>query len=309
MDLDAVADELYGLPPEAFTAVRDARAAAARSAGDRALAEKIRKLRRPSSSAWAANLLVRERPDEIKPLLQLGQALRQAHRDLDGAQLRELSRRQHLLINALSRQAGQLAKEAGHPISDDVQHEVEGTLHAVLADPSAAQTWAAGRLVKPLSPTLGFPSADDTALRRAPAARTPSTASRPAPRARGDRAADEERRRRIEGARREAADSEGELRALEDEAATAGREADEAAEHESGLQQRVGELADELKRLENEQRQARTATQKARERVRAVDRQVREARRRAESTAAQVERLGGQDPGHGRTKETKKGDV
>ncbi|GGN80963.1 hypothetical protein GCM10011579_067060 [Streptomyces albiflavescens] len=73
-----------GLPPEDFTAARDARAAAARSAGDRALAEKIHTLRRPSSSAWAANLLVRGRPDEIEPMLQLGKALRQAHHDLDG---------------------------------------------------------------------------------------------------------------------------------------------------------------------------------------------------------------------------------
>ncbi|WP_406176981.1 hypothetical protein [Streptomyces sp. NBC_00996] len=302
MNLDAVADDLYGLPPEDFTATRDARAAAARSAGDRPLAEKIRKLRRPSSSAWAANLLVRERPDEIQPLLQLGQALRQAHHDLDGEQLRELSRRQHLLINALSRQARQLAKEAGHPISDGVQREVESILHAVLADPSAAQEWAAGRLVKPFSQALGFPTVEDTAPRRAPAASTPSTAPCPAARARRDRAADEERRRLVEQARQEAADSERELRALEDEAATAGQEANEADEAENSLQQRVGEFAHELQRLQSQQRQARAAAQKARERVRVVDRQVREARRRAEASAAQVERLTAQDPGHGRTK-------
>ncbi|MFI6493997.1 hypothetical protein [Streptomyces sp. NPDC050564] len=301
MDLDAVADELYGLAPEDFTATRDARAAAARSAGDRPLAEKIRKLRRPSSSAWAANLLVRERPDEIQPLLQLGQALRQAHDDLDGEQLRELSRRQHLLINALSRQAGQLAKEAGHPISDGVQREVESILHAVLADPSAAQEWAAGRLVKPFSQPLGFPTVGDTAPRRAPAASAPSTAPRPAARAPRDPAA-EERRRLVEQARQEAADTERELRDLEDEAATAGREANEAEEAENSLQQRVGELALEVKRLQGEQRQARAAAQKARERVRVVDRQVREARRRAEASAAQVERLTAQDLGHGRTK-------
>jgi hypothetical protein len=302
VDLDAVADELYGLAPEDFTATRDARAAAARSAGDRPLAEKIRKLRRPSSSAWAANLLVRERPDEIQPLLQLGQALRQAHHDLDGEELRELSRRQHLLINALSRQARQLAKETGHPISDGVQREVESILHAVLADPSAAQEWAAGRLVKPFRQTVGFPTAEDTAPRRAPAASTPSTASRPVARARRDRAADEERRRLVEQARQEAADTERELRALEDESATAGREANEADEAENSLQQRVGELAHELKGLQSEQRQARAAAQKARERVRAADRQVREARRRAEAAAAQVGRLTAQDPGHRRTK-------
>lgn len=91
MDLDAVADELYGLRPEDFTAARAARVAAARTAGDRALAERIGKLRRPSLSAWASNLLVREQPEQIEPLLKLGEALRQAHQDLDGAQLRALS--------------------------------------------------------------------------------------------------------------------------------------------------------------------------------------------------------------------------
>ncbi|MFE9769458.1 hypothetical protein ACFYPC_33900 [Streptomyces sp. NPDC005808] len=297
MDLDAVADELYGIRPEDFTATRDTRAAAARSAGDRALAEKIRTLRRPSLSAWAANLLVRERPDETEPLLQLGEALRQAHHNLDGAHLRELSRQQHLLINALSRQARQLAKEAGHPVSNDVQHEVESILQAVLADPTAAQEWAAGRLVKPFSQTLGFPATEDAGAAAAP---TLSIPSRPAvARVRGGRQGDEERQRRIAQARQEAADTERELRAIEGEAATAAREADEAGKHESGLQQRADELADELRSLGSEQRQARTAAQKARERLRTIDRQVREARRHAETAAGRLERLGENDPGHG----------
>ncbi len=41
-------------------------------------------------SAWASNLLVREQPDEVQRLVHLGEALRQAHQDLDGEQLREL---------------------------------------------------------------------------------------------------------------------------------------------------------------------------------------------------------------------------
>ncbi|WP_432171865.1 hypothetical protein [Streptomyces sp. 1222.5] len=56
MDLDAVADELYALAPSVFTAARDESAQAARAAGDRKLAEEIRRLRRPTLSAWASNL-------------------------------------------------------------------------------------------------------------------------------------------------------------------------------------------------------------------------------------------------------------
>ncbi|MFE2631832.1 hypothetical protein ACFXDP_28475, partial [Streptomyces sp. NPDC059374] len=59
VDLDAVADELYGLRPEQFTAARNERVAAARSAGNRKLADAIGRLRRPSLSAWASNTLVR----------------------------------------------------------------------------------------------------------------------------------------------------------------------------------------------------------------------------------------------------------
>ncbi len=105
MDLEAVADELYGLRPQEFTAVRNQRAAAARKAGDRELAEQIKNLRRPTLAAWASNLLVREQPDEVQPLIELGEGLRNAHRALDGEQLRELSRQQHVLITAMSRQA------------------------------------------------------------------------------------------------------------------------------------------------------------------------------------------------------------
>ncbi|MFV0138119.1 hypothetical protein ACLGIH_34035 [Streptomyces sp. HMX87] len=64
MDLETVSDELYGLRPGDFTAARNERAKAARSAGDRELAEQIRRLRRPTLAAWAGNLLVRQQPDE-----------------------------------------------------------------------------------------------------------------------------------------------------------------------------------------------------------------------------------------------------
>ena len=126
-------------------------------------------MRKPSLAAWVSNLLVRSSPGEVEPLLRLGEGLRQAHQDLDGTQLRELSRRQHALIRALSLQARQLAKEAGHPIGESVQREVENTLRAVLADPEAAEAWAGGRLAKPLSAAVGFPSAAEGARPQRPA--------------------------------------------------------------------------------------------------------------------------------------------
>ncbi|MGW1560851.1 hypothetical protein ACWCQ1_30620 [Streptomyces sp. NPDC002144] len=300
MDLDTVADELYALRPEDFTAARQARADEARASGDRALAERIGRLRRPSLAAWASNLLVRRQPEDVEPLLRLGEALRQAHHDLDGAQLRDLSRRQHVLINALSRQARRLAGQAGHPVGDDVQREIEAMLQTVLADPDAGREWATGRLVKPFGPTVGFPAASaDATARRTPPARRPAP-SPSAPR-RADKAADEhrrrldkaadERRRRLEKARREAEQAEAELRAGQDEAAEAHRRIREAEERADALRRRVGELSEELRRLEEEQRQAGTAVSEARERARAAERRVRVAGRRAKTAAARVERL------------------
>ncbi|CAL9280232.1 hypothetical protein [Streptomyces sp. SudanB52_2052] len=283
MDLDAVADELYALRPEDFTAARASAVAAARTAGDRELAERIGALRKPSLAAWASNLLVRSRPGEVEPLLRLGEGLRRAHQDLDGTQLRELSRRQHALIRALSAQARQLAKEAGHPIGESVQREVETTLHAVLADPDAARAWASGRLTKPLSATVGFPAAAEGARPQRP---TPPEAP-----ARPDRKADEQRRRRLAEARRDAEEAERELRTRKDEAAAAGQAAEEAKRQVERLQRRVDELTGELERTRGEHQQARFAERSARERAREADRRLREADRRATTAAARLDRL------------------
>ncbi|MER6714657.1 hypothetical protein [Streptomyces sp. NPDC000877] len=292
MDYDAVADELYALRPEEFTAARAAAVAAARTAGDRELAERIGALRKPSLAAWAGNLLVRSRPGEVEPLLRLGEGLRRAHQDLDGTQLRELSRRQHALIRALSAQTRQLAQEAGHPIGESVLREVENTLHAVLADPGAAEAWASGRLTKPLSATVGFPAAAEGA---GPQPRTPAEApgrpGRKADDSRSDKKADDRQRRRLAEARQDAAEAERELRTRKDEAAAAGQAAEEAKRQVERLQRRVDELTEELERTKGEHQQARFAERSARERARDADRRLREADRRAATAAARLARL------------------
>ncbi|MFD8387957.1 hypothetical protein ACFV2N_01795 [Streptomyces sp. NPDC059680] len=306
MDLDAVADELYGLRPEEFVAARDGRARDARRAGDQALAKEIGALRRPSPAAWVGNLLVRRQPEEVRPLLELGEELRRAHRELDGPRLRKLARRQSEVIGALGRQARRLAVEAGRPVGEGVQREVEETLHAVLADPEAAREWAAGRLVKPLSSTFGFPEVGEGVLARRPALPAAAGANkraegeepggRGAERKGGEAEAREDElahRRRLNEARRAARDAEQDLDAREAEAEAAGREAEEARDRVAEAEERVQELRARLRDAEEEQRRCRTDEQEARERARRADRAVREARRHAEATAAEAERLAG----------------
>ncbi|MEU6349934.1 hypothetical protein ABZ896_11470 [Streptomyces sp. NPDC047072] len=290
MDLDAVADELYALPPGDFTAARDQRAKDARAAGNRELAEQIRRLRRPALAAWAGNLLARERPEEAERLLQLGEALRTAHRDMDGEQLRELSAQQHRLTFALARQAGELAAQAGQRISDDVRQEVQNTLHAVLADPAAAEQWARGRLTKPLSAPVGFPATSqqpDSAPAARRAARSPGEVA--------DLDSVRERRReqqeRLERARQQAADAEGQLHEREGELAAAQESQRRAEGEQQQAEQQVTDLSRQLEDAQRAQEQARQTARKAGDKTQAADRAVREARRRAEDAAAHARKL------------------
>ncbi|MER6686328.1 hypothetical protein [Streptomyces olivaceoviridis] len=311
MDLDAVADELYGLRPEEFVAARDRRVRDAREAGDQTLAKEIGALRRPSLAAWVSNLLVRRQPEEVQPLLGLGEELRRAHRELNGSQLRRLARRQNEVIGALGRQARQLAAQAGHPVGEGVQREVEGTLHAALADPEAAREWAAGRLVKPLSSMIGFPAADESLLGRRPApepkapvrgggreeeedeGRQEDKAREEAARKEKARKEDEAKAREAEEQRRrvaEAREAERDLRAREEEADSAARAVEEAGARLADVEERVRVLRERLRDAEQEQQRARAAERDARDRERQTDRAVREARRRAEKAAARLER-------------------
>ncbi|MER7616708.1 hypothetical protein, partial [Nonomuraea wenchangensis] len=78
MDLDEVADRLYGLSPPEFTAARTAEARAARDAGDAGLAREIARLRKPTVSAAAVNRAARAHPGEVAELLEVGERLRAA---------------------------------------------------------------------------------------------------------------------------------------------------------------------------------------------------------------------------------------
>lgn len=149
MDFDSVADELYALPRDEFTAARNAAAARAREqGGGREPAEQIGALRRPSTAAWLANQLVRERPEQVRALLELGVELRAAQHQLRGEELRQLSRQRHDLVQTI---VGQL-RTAGHPVSDAVSRELVNTFTAAVNSSTAARALAGGRLTTALDP-------------------------------------------------------------------------------------------------------------------------------------------------------------
>jgi hypothetical protein len=293
VDLESTLDELYALRPQEFTAARDARAAEARRAGDRELADRIRALRRPTLSAWAGNLLVRREPERIRPLISLGEGLRDAHRTLDGEQLRELGRQQHLLVGALAREARRLAAEAGQPVGESAVHEIEATLHAVLADPDAARQWAAGHLAKPLSAPVGFTGLEAGADAGAEPAARPTGTETTETTGTTDRAdpADRRRRERLDRARQDARVTQEQARESEQarEEATAALEREQAAFEEA--RERAASLARALGEAQDRQRRTESALREARDRVRRAERTARDARRRADKAGAAADRL------------------
>jgi hypothetical protein len=150
VDADPLADVaagLYALPPEEFVAARDEAAKRAGAAGERRLAAEIGKLRRPTVGAWAVNLLVRERPELVEELLELGEALRAAQRDLRGGDLRELSVQRRAVVAGLSREVAKLARR-DHRRDNLPAAEIESTFGAALADPTVAELVRAGRLTR-----------------------------------------------------------------------------------------------------------------------------------------------------------------
>jgi hypothetical protein len=333
MDADGVEDvaqRLYGLLPEEFTAARDQAAREARATGDRVTATAIAGLRRPSLAAWLVNALVRHRADEVEQLLALGEALRSAHLSLAGDEVRTLSRQRQQLIAAVGRQARALARELGHPVSDDVGQEVEQTLGAAMADPALAEAVRSGRLISPTSYAgLGTEStaAGNGGRRLTPVPSVPDdtaeTGERAGRSARGDtgtatgrgrgadqeraaehRRADEEQRREqarqreearraaeLEQARQEAREAQ---QAWEDAVATA-RAAqtrhDEAERAVAAARQRVDELQDQLSRAE-QQFAASTREERTLRRERdAADRVAELAGRAAQRARDRAERL------------------
>ena len=71
-ETEALAAELYLVPPARFVAARDALVRQAREAGHRELAGELSGLRRPTVSAWLVNLLTRHERARMESLVALG---------------------------------------------------------------------------------------------------------------------------------------------------------------------------------------------------------------------------------------------
>lgn len=146
----AAADRIYAVAPEEFVAARDR---AARDGADKQSAATVRKLRKPSVSAWAINLLVRREAARIDDALALAESLREAAESLDGQELRTLTRQRRQLTAALTTSARSHARESGVRLTSTTADQVEGMLNAAMLDPVAAQVLRTGRVLKAFTST------------------------------------------------------------------------------------------------------------------------------------------------------------
>ncbi|MGY1977859.1 hypothetical protein [Nocardia gipuzkoensis] len=273
MTVEDVAHDLYGLAPAEFVAARADRAAEAKQAGDKQLAAAIGKLRKPTLTAWAANLLARAAPGEVADLLRLGAALAAAQRKLSAERLRSLTAQRQQLVNALAKKAGALAAEHGHPVGEGVVREVGQTLTAALADPEVAERLRTGTLATAASYEGFGPSGPNLLAVPEPAA---------APRRAASRQPDDT-------ARRELADAEEALesaRATKDSAQSA---LAKATEELSGAEERVAALREELTHAEQQRQFRKSAERSAKDDLHAAQRQLDRAERRMAKAREHVE--------------------
>ena len=248
-----LADELYALPMADFTPARDA--AVKEHKADRTFAAKIKALRKPSLAAWVVNLLVRRDAPQVEQVLAVGAALREAQANLDGDELRALTRQRRQLTAAVTTQARGLAHEEGVKVTESVADQVEATLTAAMVDEGAAKAVRSGLLVASLSATgmgevdVATAVAVPEALGFAAAPREAAPIPRPELKVVPDPEADEKARA---AAARAVAEARGEVDAAREALAAAVADVDALQARALQLQAEIDELKGRIAQLESD---------------------------------------------------------
>ena len=272
MSVDAlleVADRLYAEPLGDFIAARDA---AAKAAGDKGLAARVKALKKPSLAAWAVNVLVRREAVQIDQVLALGESLRAAAESMAGDQLRALTRQRRQLTNALAETTRDLAREHDVRLTAAVVDQVEGMLTAAMLDPVAAQVVRSGLVLTAFTST-GVSEIDIEAVCAVPeavgadVAHRASATERPAPslrlvpedervRRQAARDAVDEATRALDETREELARAEAELKDLHARRLQLQGEIDELRRRLASLEDDVDTVDEDLEDAEGVREEA-----------------------------------------------------
>lgn len=241
--LEEAIDELYGVALEDFTRERSRIARELRAAGDRADADAVSKLRKPSVAAWVLNQLARRNRRDVDLLLDAGHRLRETQvAVLGGAEKEEFERARKTESDALkrlNRDAEQLLRERGAG-SAGVLKQVDDSLRAAAISPEGRELLARGRFTQPLE-AGGFDVFGALAAGAPPAPRKTTRAETRRAAREAVRAAKE----RLRDAERAAADADTKVAELR-------HQLDAAAEDAAAAHERVDEAAAGLRDAESD---------------------------------------------------------
>lgn len=285
--LAEIAAALYRLPLEDFVTARTAAAKTAAVDSGRSGADAVRALPKPSAAAWVVNMLAVHRPDSLREIAELGALMRGAQEDLDAAALRTLAQERRQLLNSVMDTARSVAEQHGRRLSTAVATEVEQTLRAATVDEGAAAAVRSGRLLRVLSAD-GVDRVDLNDAMAVPSAMTlpavpPLDVAVPPLHVREAPAAPSVEKPRLKAVRTERpAPTPSAVERAAERLAEAEEAALSAAEEAQRRTAEFEEAAADVDRLGDEARSLR-------ERLKAVDIQFEQARKRREAAAAQVQ--------------------
>ncbi len=143
-------DEIYQIPLTQFAAVRDQLASRLKASGDKAGAAELKRARKPTVPAWAANQVVWKAPEAWKGLQAATGALRKSHEESTSPEdLRQATREQREALRVCETRAADLLAREGHTASPAVLERVGNTLLALALGVAGATP---GRLEHELQP-------------------------------------------------------------------------------------------------------------------------------------------------------------
>jgi hypothetical protein len=250
--MSAPGDELYDLPLDQFIAARDALASRLKASGDAAAAAEIKKRRKPSVPAWAANLVVRRAAPLWRRLSDAASALRETQgRGAPPEEMRKAVGAQREALRDCERRAAELLAENGHTAGPAVLQKVAHTLLALAYGVPGAD---AGSLEQELQPP-GFEAFAGVSLPdpapRAPHASPPAAPQKP--RALEDAHARAQARARAEAAQRLLARARNELGRAEEHVAALQRQLKDAQQECEDARGRVAAAEQEAEAAERGQ--------------------------------------------------------
>src|SRR3954464_1090468 len=153
-------DRLFELPPEEFTAARNALTRRLKDEGNASAAADVKQLGKPTVATWAINQLAREQPGAVKLLLESAARLKKAQENAlrsggTGDPLRRAQADERKALRELTQQAQGILERSGRSAGSTVRDKISSTLRAAAVDDAGRAALKAGRLTGEVKPS-GF---------------------------------------------------------------------------------------------------------------------------------------------------------